>query len=409
MADTTETGYAKPVGFSRITETNFELKWPQSVRQYARMVREDAQVKSLIKGVTLPPQRTTWRVDPAGASDEAVRLVAEDLRLPVLGDDGGQPLPSTGGHVAWQEHLYWALQSLTYGVMFFEKVYKVVGGRDRLWKLAPRMPDTISKINIADDGGLESIEQNPPPGAKNPKPIVIPVERLLVYVHDPVVQDWTGTSMLRPAYKHWVLKDQLMRLEAQVLERNGMGVPVYTTADPQDRDELDRGAKLASGLRAGSEAGASIPFGANLEIAGTKGQLVSPREAIDFHNREITKAGLAHVLNLDGKGGSYALAETQLDMFVQSLQTIGEQIATVANKYLIEEMVDIAFDTTGGPYPRLVFDPIGSKKELTAESLSILTNSGVILPDKDLEEEVRRRYSLPPKRPFDPPNQTEDT
>ena len=404
MADTTETGYAKPVGISRLAETNFELKWPQSVRQYSRMVREDAQVKSLIKGVTLPPQRTTWRVDPNGADVARVQLVAEDLRLPVLGESGSDPVTSTGGHVAWQEHLYWALQSLTYGVMFFEKVYKIVDGRDRLWKLAPRMPDTISKINIADDGGLESIEQAPRPGSRVGKPIVIPVERLLVYVHDPVVQDWTGTSMLRPAYKHWVLKDQLMRLEAQVLERNGMGVPVYTTANPEDREELDRGQTLAAGLRAGSEAGASIPFGAKLEIAGTKGQLVSPREAIDFHNREITKAGLAHVLNLDGKGGSDALAETKLDMFVQSLQTIGEQIATVANKYLVEEMVDIAFDTSGGPYPRLVFDPIGSKKELTAESLSILTNSGVILPDKDLEEEVRRRYSLPPKRPL--PNQT---
>ena len=74
MADTTETGYAKPVGISRLAETNFELKWPQSVRQYSRMVREDAQVKSLIKGVTLPPQRTTWRVDPNGA-DVALSLI----------------------------------------------------------------------------------------------------------------------------------------------------------------------------------------------------------------------------------------------------------------------------------------------------------------------------------------------
>lgn len=103
MADTTETGYAKPVGVSRLSETNFELKWPQSVRQYSRMVREDAQVKSLIKGVTLPPQRTTWRVDPNGAAVERVRLVAEDLRLPVLGDDGSNPVSSSGGHVAWQD------------------------------------------------------------------------------------------------------------------------------------------------------------------------------------------------------------------------------------------------------------------------------------------------------------------
>lgn len=405
MADSTEVGHALPQGVGRLAEDNWSLRWPNAPRVYAKMAREDAQVKSIIKAVTLPPQRTTWRVSPNGAPDEWVRLIAEDLRLPILGDDGAAPLSSVGGHVSWQEHLHWALQSVVYGVMFFEKVYRTVDGRDRLWKLAPRMPDTITKINVATDGGLESIEQAPPAGAKNPKSIVIPVEKLLVYVHDPVVQDWHGTSMLRSAYKHWKLKDQLIRLEAQVLERNGMGVPVYTSSVPDDQAEIDRGQKLASGLRSGSEAGASIPNGANLSIEGTKGQLVSPREAIEYHDAQIAKAGLAHVLNLDGKGGSYALASTQLDVFVQSLQANGEQVATVANKYLIEEMVRIAFDLEGevspGPMPRLVFDPIGSKKELSPADMALLTQAGIILPDRDLEEEVRRRGELPAKRPLE--------
>ena len=45
-----------------------------------------------------------------------------------------------------------------------------------------------------------------------------------------------------------------------------------------------------------------------------------------------------------------------------------------------------------------MFDPIASKKDLTSEALASLISSGAIIPDKDLEEEVRRRYSLPGKR-----------
>ncbi|WP_423785895.1 phage portal protein family protein, partial [Hoyosella altamirensis] len=259
------------------------------------------------------------------------------------------------------------------------------------------LPSTLTRINVADDGGLASIEQTPRPGSS--KQVVIPVDRLVAYVHDPEEMDWRGTSMLRAAYKHWLLKDQFLRLEGQVLDRNGMGVPVYTAGEPGNQEEIDRGQKMASELRSGSSSGASIPNEAKLEILGVKGQLVSPREAIAYHDAQIGRSALAHFLNLSDKGGSYALADTQAEIFVQALQTIAEDIADTANQHLVEEMVQVAFDSPG-PYPRIVFDPIGTKKELTAEALSILINAGLILPDKDLEEEMRRRYGLPPKRPL---------
>jgi hypothetical protein len=33
-----------------------------------------------------------------------------------------------------------------------------------------------------------------------------------------------------PAYKHWLIKDRLLRTWAQTIDRNGMGLPVYTGA-----------------------------------------------------------------------------------------------------------------------------------------------------------------------------------
>lgn len=210
--------------------------------------------------------------------------------------------------------------------------------------------------------------------------------------------------MLRPAYKHWKLRDQLLRLEAMVLERNGMGVPRYRGSelsnDPQG--ELERGQQIASELRAGTAAGASIPAGSDLAILGVSGQLVSPREAISYHDSMMAKAVLAHFLNLEGKGGSYALAETQSDLFIQSLQTIADWVADTATQHVVEDLVELAFPGYEGTCPRVVVDPIASKKELSAADLTSLSSGDhpVIQPDKDLEEHVRRIYSLPAKRPL---------
>lgn len=393
-----ELGHASDDIWGAGSEANWELRWPHSIRPYSRMAREDTQVKSILRAVSLPIRRTTWRVDPNGASDEVTRLVAEDLRLPILGDDGNAPLAQTGGHASFKQHLRWVLKMLTYGHAFFEVVFKEVDGRDRLHKLAYRPPGSIQEIKVARDGGLACIVQAPASGDKGGG-VEIPVEHLLAYVNDPDDFSWQGTSELRAAYKHWVLRDRQLLLEDRVLDRNGMGVPWYEAGE-NDEQEIARGEKIAKGLRSGDSSGGAGPPGSKLHILGVSGQLVSPREAIHYHDSMIARSVLAHFLNLEGKGGSYSLAEIQAETFTQSLQTLAEEIADTANQYLVERMVNLAFDTETGPYPRLTFDPIGSVKDLPMESLATLVGAGVILPDKDLEEEVRRRGGLPAKRPL---------
>lgn len=400
-----EIGYAHVEGYDAGAEVNWELAWPQSIKVYSRMQREDTQVKSVLKAVTLPIQRTTWRIDPNGAPEEMVRLVAEDLRLPVLGDDGKDPTVQTGGHTSFKSHLHWVLKHLVYGHSFFEVVYQEHDGRDRLHKIAYRPPGTISEIKVARDGGLEGIVQHAGPGDK--KPVEIPVEHLLAYVYDPDDFSWTGTSALRATYKNWILRDRFLRREDKVLERNGMGVPFYTAAT-NDENEIARGEKIARETRTGKSAGGSLPPGAKMELKGVSGQLVDPRPAIVYHDSMIARSVLAHFLNLEGKGGSYSLAEVQADTFIQSLQTTAEDIADTANQYLVEPLVNLAFDVNEGPYPRIMFDPVGSVHDLPMATLAVLVNAGIVLPDKDLEEEVRRRGNLPAKRPYDGPPKPKD-
>lgn len=364
-----------------------ELRWPLSIRVFDQMRRQDAQVASVLRAVTLPVRRTTWRLDPGGARPEVAAQIAADMGLPLVGG-GDVALGRTRGRFSWQQHLHLALLMLAYGHMYFEQTYWIDDqGFAHLRKLGPRMPRTITQVNVAADGGLESIEQF---GATKP----IPVSQLVAYVHDREGGNWLGTSLLRPAYKHWLIKDRLLRVQAQTVERNGMGVPLYTGADGEQ--SLTVGRDLAASWRSGDNSGAAVPFGATLELKGVQGRLPDADVPIRYHDEQIARAVLAHFLNLGTQTGSWALGSTFADFFTLSLQGIGLEIADTATQHVVEDLVDLNWGPDE-PAPRVVFDEIGSRRDATAEALKILVDAGVIRTDEILEEFARTSYGLPAK------------
>jgi hypothetical protein len=387
-----ELGYAGPAGFWSLPadEETPELRWPLSVQVFDRMRRQDAQVKSVLRAVTLPVLRTRWAVEPAGARDEVVALIAEDLGLPVDGEPAAGTR-RTQDRFSWPEHLRHALLALPYGHAFFEQVARVEDGRVRLRKLAPRMPRTLSAINVARDGGLESIEQH---STAFDRPITIPVSRLVAYVHEREAGNWFGESLLRPAWKNWLIKDRLLRVQAQTIERNGMGVPLYKGAEGEA--DLEAGRKLAQDWRSGDAAGAAVPNGADLLLRGVDGDLPDADPAIRYHDEQIARAVLAHFLNLGTQTGSWALGTTFADFFTLGLETVATWVEDVANQHIIEDLVDWNFGPDE-PAPRLVHEEIGSRQAATAQAIKLLADAGILLPDRALEEAARQTFGLPPK------------
>jgi hypothetical protein len=366
-----------------------ELRWPLSIDVFDRMRRSDAQIASVLRAVTLPIRRTKWRIDPNGARDEIVERIATDLGLPIVGVEA--PRRRSKGAFSWEEHLRMALLMLPFGHMFFEQVVHPPDdqGFVRLRKLGPRMPRTLTAVNVADDGGLVSIEQ-----AAGATKVVIPVDRLVAYVHDREGGNWYGSSIIRPAYKNWIIKDRLLRVQAQTIDRNGMGIPLYEGAEGEE--SLTEGAKLAQAWRSGDNSGAAIPNGAKLSLVGVTGTLPNADPAIRYHDEQIARAVLAHFLNLGTETGSWALGSTFADFFTMSLQSLAEQIADVTTQHVIEDLVDWNWGEDE-PAPRLVFDEIGSRSAATAEALKALVDAGIIFPDRVLEEAIRQMFGLPGK------------
>lgn len=392
-----------------------ELLWPNSVRTYTRMWREDARIASVYYAISLPILRTQWRIHPNGARDEVVQHVADNLGLPIVGDNDGRPTPRIKDRFSWNKHLQTAMRFLLYGHGVFEQVYRIGDdGRAYLRKLAARPSSTIAYWDVALDGGLVGITQWPP-GTSFGSPLgttsggmktqlQMPVNRLVVYTRDPDPGVWIGNSIMRPAYKHWLLKDELIRIEATAARRNGVGVPVVTA--PESESEARIGSqdlapylRIAQQYRGGNTAGVALPFGSDLDIKGVQGNLPSGfiRQAIEYHDKQMALAALAHFLNLD-RGGSYALASVQESTFSQGVQQVADDIRDTAQAHVIEDLVDVNWGPDE-PCPLLVIDEIGSQQDATAASLQMLVGAGLLTPDKDLENFERQQMGLPPADP----------
>jgi hypothetical protein len=306
---------------------------------------------------------------------------------------------------------------LPFGFMFFEQVYRIDpdGKRAHLRKLAPRMPRTIQRIDVAPDGGLIQIsqyssiaQQYPGQTQQSLEQQPIPVDRLVGYVNELEGGNWIGHSVLRSCYKNWLIKDRLLRVQAQTIERNGMGVPLYKAQDGASEADMAAGKAMAMAWRAGEAAGSAVPFGADMKLVGVEGTLPDADPAIRYHDEQIARGVLAHFLNLGTQTGSWALGSTFADFFVLSLQTLAQQIADTVTQHVIEDLVDINFGEQE-PAPRLVFDEIGSRQSATADALKSLVDAGILHPDQILEGAARQQYGLPPASPetaFPPPPTT---
>lgn len=383
-------------------EDTHELRWPNNINIYDKMRRQDSQVMSVLRAVTLPIRRTTWRIDPNGAKPEVVQMISEDLGLPIKGEPVSTA-PRSRDRFSWKEHLRLALLMLPFGHAYFEQVYRIDDqGMARLRKLGYRPPRTISKIDVDRDGGLKRIYQHGDQAGDNNS---MDVDRLVAYVLDREGGNWLGQSLLRPAYKFWLLKDRMLRVQLQSVDRNGMGFPVYKAGElPENmnteqlkkyiQDEIEAGLKIAKGVRSGDTSGASLPKGAELDLLGVSGQLPDAEKPIRYYDEQIARAVLAHFLNLGTETGSWALGSTFADFFTLSLQTIAGDIAETASQHIVEDLVDINF----GPderAPLVTFDEIGSRHPATAEAIKALIDCGAIIADEAMETHLRTVYGLP--------------
>jgi hypothetical protein len=395
-APTTELGSVNPHQQGLVSWTTLvddvehvpDLQWPQSVVTYRRMLT-DAQLKGLSRAVELPLSRRRYVINPNGASAESIEQLKKDISLPVKGedDDEDRPRQRRRGRFSFTAHRDLALKALWYGHYFFEQVAELdETDFAHLKKLAPRAPRTIDEINVEKDGGLQSIRQMTGPFSP-----VIPVALIVAYVWEMEAGNWQGESMLRSCYRHWLVKDRLIRVDAINHERGG-GVPIAKAPPGASKAQIQQMDALARSFRVTEYGGGAIPDGADLKyLTGKSSDVV---RSINYHDEQMAGAFLAMFKQLgQTQTGSRALGETFTDFFSLALDAVAEWFLETFNLHVVEDWYDWNFPEDAQAAVVEVMPP--ENPELDVQDLKALIDAGAIKVDDDLENELRQRYRLP--------------
>lgn len=380
-----------------------DLLYPNSVEIYGQM-RRDPQLTAVIDGYTLQLRRAQWQLDGAGCRPEVVQLVADCLGLPIAGGDTPTAFRRRG--VSWNEHLRAALLHLVWGHYGFEMAAEIVDGQARLSTLAERIPATIAAIHAdPKTGDLLGVDQSIVRGGTSPQ---IGADRLVWYCRSREGAAWQGNSLLRAAYSPWLIKREMMRVNAISNRRWGAGVPVAEALPGTNPTaaQMAEAQRMASAARAGDQAGAAVPPGFALKILGLSGAVPDTLGFIRFLNQEMSRSVLMQHLDLGStESGSRALGTAFIDSWTMALETEGEQVADTATRQIAARIVSWNWGNDE-PVPRVVVSGVGSRREVTAESLRLLLSSGALSSDPGLEAWVRREYRLPERQGLPEPTPT---
>lgn len=186
-------GYASLV--DAVLEYVPDLIWP-TAGDVLNQMRNDGQLAGSLRAFTLPIRRAQWALDASGCRPTVWKQIADDLGLPVI----GQEPKATGARrrrVVWSEHLRVALLDGVFGHMPFEQTWDTSSGTARLARLDERLPRTVQRIVVDGNGDIDHVEQHPVAGM--PTAPTIKANALVWYCNDREGLGWRGRSLMRSA------------------------------------------------------------------------------------------------------------------------------------------------------------------------------------------------------------------
>ncbi len=392
-----------------------ELTGKNACRVYKEMAYNDPIVASLIFAIKMCSRKVEWIVEPA-TDDKKDEEVAEFIEQCM--DDTNKP---------WKEIITEIFSMVQYGHAPMEITYKYRKGRDVEeegteskftdgmigWRsINLRAADTILRWEFWENGEIRGLWQLAPPYWRL---TYIPQEKFLLFRTDYSKNNPEGRSVLRGAYRPWLFKKYLEEIESIGAERGVAGIPVawvpsnIAAPDPTDTNAtaaLQSYKDLVSNIRRDAQEGIVFPLVYDekgnklfdLTLLTTEGSNGRIGEIITRKSNEILQVCLAEFVMLGTQRvGSFAMSQTKVDLFMQSIGVYLDLIAEVFNSQAIPRLLEL--NPKFGKLeelPRISHTNIQETdlKELAAY-ISQLVAAGVLQPDNALSDYVRAAASLP--------------
>ena len=295
---------------------------------------------------------------------------------------------------------------LVYGWSWLETVYEKREDDGLLgWKKwAIRGQETLIKWEFDPEGGIQGMWQST---STRPAPVLIPIDRSLLFRTRIERNNPEGYSILRRAYRSWFYKKRIEEIEGIAIERDMTGVPVlippegvdlWNTKDSVAVTSLANAEKVVRSLKRDQHEGIVIGFGWELKLLTTGGRRqMDITGVIERYDRRIAMSTLADFILMGSERvGSFALARTKSDIFVLAVGAYLEGITEVINTFAIRRLMDLN-SIPKELSPKLVPGTIEHVDlvELGGYITSLAGAGAPLFPDPELEKYLRRVANLP--------------
>ena len=391
-----------------------ELKGRKGMRVYRQMADNDPVVGAMLFAINMLIRQSDWSMQPADDTEKAQEMA--DLAAGMLFED----MEST-----WEDTLTEILTMLPFGFAPMEVPLKRRKGRDNkdpslrsnfddgYWgirKMALRAQETVERWEIAENGDILGLYQQPENGSQ----VFIPIENMLLFRTQSVKNNPEGRSILRSAYRPWFFKTRIEEIEGIGIERDLAGLPVVRApgslfkheASPEDKRTLKAYKDLARGIKRDTNEGLLLPntrdekgnylYEVSLLSSGGTRQF-DTTAIVDRYDRRIAMTVLADFLFLgQTAAGSFALSSDKTALFATAIGSFLKQVAAPINRILLPELwrknglkYELMPTLAPGDIENLDLDQLG-------RMLTAMTGSGAqLFPDRELENALRSRMGLP--------------
>jgi len=359
---------------------------PESIGmpEYKKMYDYDAQVIAGFDLIQMGVLMKPWRIRH---SDPEVRntltLALQRLRYP-----------------SFREGMKAMLQAVLYGFSVTELVYADFKG---FWM--PRQvnglktldPETITFFSD-DFGNIRKITQ-----LWRGNPVELPVYRSVIWSHEKFYGNWYGRSILRGVYKHWYIKDAMMKFANIANERFGSpimkGIVQNKAEEQKMMDAL--GKTYARSQIVLTKKGPDDQT--DVEILESKRSEAPFDKYIRYQDEMILRRMLISNRVFEGGGGTYG-PKVPMDLVLMRFEDFRLELIDVVNT-MLQMIADLNWASLE-EYPVIEFAPLSSMDKAQLQKAIYDAIDKEIL-DKD-EPWIRNELGFRELDPSDMPEKQED-
>lgn len=383
-----EQNFERGVTFSYPFSTQYHDLWELwktdkvTVKQLEVMRRTDGHARALYRLLTLPIRAclktaTIVPIDGVdGGTDEAA-FINLMLNLPPAG--GGMT-------VTLNQLIAQMLLGVFHGFSAFELVYWVpktgpLAGKVTLKKASYRPAETVHFL-VNDQGEFGGWRQRTFQHGRYID-VLIPNETAMVYTCAHEENPFYGVSMFESAFWHYDKKVKLYYLAHLAAQKGALGTRIGTM--PPNPNKADKDHFIQQLDQLGHKQFMAMPIDwsvTSLQEAGKFDYL----SYIEHHNHMMSESVLASFFDGNATGGAQPMADfsTQDDtLFIQLLETVMDDMASVINNQLIPRFIDWNFDS--GKYPTFKWGPFTDEQK---DAIRLAFNSLAMAPTINMAPEL---------------------